>query len=173
MQTDLVERRRSDRRGGGRLAAAVALITIGCSSYQPLAMPVSGVVTVDGQPEPGVWVSFIPTDRDKHIEGFLGIDDTDESGRFVIKNLDGEETFFSGEFKVTFVRFLKQDGSLIRPGEKPSDVGAENVLPERYMTPFLTPFTVEVTRENTEFSFELTTTPDDALPDVDDPSSGS
>jgi hypothetical protein len=116
---------------------------------------VTGSVTIDGKPTRGTAVFFIPTDEAKHAAGVIGQGYTDSAGKFVLENPRGEKTFFSGEFKVTFTRYVTKDGKPIPLTMKPSDAGGTQVLPERYMTPAETPFTVEVSAEKTDFSFAL------------------
>lgn len=131
----------------------------GCgATYAPLASPVTGEVHLDGRPIDMVAVFFIPTDKARHEQGLIGEGQTDANGRFVLKNPDGAETFYKGRFKVTFTRWVGKDGNAVPLTVKPTDVGAEQVLPVPYMTPTLTPIEVDVDANRTNFIFELSST---------------
>ena len=74
------------------LVAALALWTAGCSSEPFKTAPVSGVVTVDGQPVPKAAVMFQPSATEGQLNpgrGSYGI--TDSEGRYSLK-LIGSET---------------------------------------------------------------------------------
>ena len=135
----------------------LALGASGCSSYPAVDVPVTGIVRIDGVPSKGTAVFFIPTDRAKHAEGLIGQGFTNEAGEFVLRNPNGEERFFAGEFKVTFTRYLDPKGNPIPIEIKPDDVGAKQQLPSAYINPESTPFTVVVNQDQHVFTFDLKT----------------
>ena len=109
-------------------------LVLGCSEgvppeEVPPLQPVSGKVTLDGQPAAGVSVSFTPTDG---ASGNGAYASTDESGSYTLQYRTGDPGIPAGEYAVTFIKMAQPDGSPIPEGQTAADVMAENVLPERY-----------------------------------------
>jgi hypothetical protein len=75
---------------------ALTLIGGGCgSSKQPV--PVSGIVTLDGEPLPDARVTFNPIDTG----GWMAFGQTDKQGRFSLTTLNGKPGALPGEYKIT------------------------------------------------------------------------
>ena len=104
------------------LLAGVAALA-GCSGGAKFA-PVSGVVSLDGQPYPTAVVSFQPQASDGNPNPGRGSSAyTDENGRFVLKGLDGENGAVVGKHRV---RIMTRGGDVTGqlPEGQSSDDGA-------------------------------------------------
>jgi hypothetical protein len=88
----------------GVLCVAALAAATGCRGGK--AVPVKGVVTLDGQLMSGVMVSFVPTDQSgKLIEGgrpATGV--TDDQGRFQLTTFRTNDGAMPGDYRVTVVR---------------------------------------------------------------------
>lgn len=71
----------------------VLLLLAGCTPGSSAIVPVSGIVTLDGQPLAGANVSFQPI-TDKAVAGQAGIGSygkTDEQGRYTLRLIDPDQ----------------------------------------------------------------------------------
>jgi len=76
------------------------ILTPGCSGGKSVTMaPVSGMVTVDGQPVTSGQVAFLPTGKDAEKAG-LSAGTIDSSGKYTIST-DGKSGAPLGTYKVT------------------------------------------------------------------------
>lgn len=66
-----------------RLLVLISLAAIGCGKAP--TVPVSGRVTLDGQPLEGASVLFQPVVADANADGFGSVGQTDADGRFELK----------------------------------------------------------------------------------------
>src|SRR5262245_53793185 len=100
----------NNMRLGMWLVVLSGIVGCGGTSAKPLpkTAPVSGKVTLDGQPLKGATVTFSPTGTTKGIE-CTGI--TDDAGAYKLKQIRGEDGAPPGEYTVVISRFLKKDGS--------------------------------------------------------------
>ncbi len=138
-------------------------------------LPVTGEVTLDGQPVEGAVVTFSPTDAD----GVPATGTTDSTGRFNLSSAVGEGVA-PGSYAVSIAKTAPQDlpagpdprerGPLQSPeqieaarraaeeaaADRRAPVGPATI-PARYASPDTSGFTAEVAagREN-EFTFEMT-----------------
>jgi hypothetical protein len=81
-----IDRRRAGAWAGAALAAA-AVCAAGCA--RPVARAaVTGTVTLDGKPLPGVTVAFLPQAEGAN-PGLVGRATTDGSGRYTLAGSDG------------------------------------------------------------------------------------
>lgn len=105
------------------LCAAAALGAVGCGSGPA---PVSGVVTLDGQPVEGVSVSFTPAAGDGDgIGGSYG--KTDAQGKYALKTVIGDRAGAApGKHKVVI--------SLSKPDPKNPEGAEKNLIPAKYNT---------------------------------------
>lgn len=124
---------------------------IGCSDEldRPDLVPVSGVVKIDGKPLENIMVGFFDaeTEGKNSVNTGYGIAYTDSYGKFVIKDIYGNEGIYAGTYKVIFTRHVGRDGKSIGPGNKVGEGdqrSARNMLPPRYSTKRGTPETVVV-----------------------------
>lgn len=139
--------------GGFAIFSAMA----GCSSEYPVA-PVSGRITMDGQPLAGANVLFQPYhptgNAQVQLEGGRGMGSyavTDDDGRFALKLLENDRTGAAvGHHRVQISIAIDDPADDAGPG------AMANKVPERYWGPD-TELTIEVpSAGSTEANFELT-----------------
>ena len=127
----------------------------GCSSGEEKpdyeVFPVSGLVTVNGEPAKGVSVTFLPEQGVPGPGGFAGSGD---DGRFTVMMSDGQEGLPAGSYRVLLTQLLMPDGSPIPEGAMAADVGAQNHLPPQLNDPTKSPYQVTVEEGGTD-SVEL------------------
>jgi hypothetical protein len=143
------------------LLAVIAITAVGCGKPEPPArMPVSGIVTIDGQPVPSAAVTFYPL-----FEGFSGevIAEgvTDGSGRYTLACPLGDGACL-GKHKVT-----------VADAPTPDDAREQSVAGQQRMQAFLksltnrpigakfgtlatSPLEVEVTAGGGSYDLQLT-----------------
>jgi hypothetical protein len=76
------------------------LPALGCDSKPYGLAPVSGIVTLDGQPASGVRVTFQPTGRDTENPGPGSSAFCDASGRYVLQTVRGDPGAVPGQHTV-------------------------------------------------------------------------
>lgn len=103
----------------------VALLTAswqfsGCNRGDGLERaPITGLLTVQGQPLPGALVQFIPSEGTPG-QGAIGI--SDEQGKFtVISSRQQDEGVPPGEYSVRVSRLMNPDGSFVPPHAPEAD----------------------------------------------------
>jgi len=127
----------------------------GASRDQPDLVPVSGTVTLNGEPLAGAEVAFIPTGS---TGGTGAFGSTDASGHYEL-NSGGQTGAPVGEFKVAITKWVMQDGSDFEPeeGVSPIDAGAQNALPPKFGDETATQLTATVPDGGSDsIDFELT-----------------
>ena len=117
------------------------------------AIPVTGTVTLDGEPAEGVSVTFFPADG---TSGNGGYGTTGADGTFTLSNQMSSPGVPEGNYIVLFNKMRTSDGQPIPEDAMAADVGAMNVLPPVYNSPENSPFRVIVSSSgaNTE-TYEL------------------
>lgn len=105
------------------------------------AIPVTGTVTLDGEPAEGVSVTFFPADG---TSGNGGYGTTGSDGTFTLSNQMSSPGVPEGNYVVLFNKMRTSDGQPIPEDAMAADVGATNVLPPVYNNPENTPFRVIV-----------------------------
>jgi hypothetical protein len=128
----------------------------GASGDLPELVPVSGTVTLDGEPESGVQVTFVPTGSTK---GGSSYGATDESGKYELTADDGRKGAAVGEFQVMCNKWVMPDGSdfVGEPGgPSPMEAGASELLPPRYSREDATELTATVPAGGGTVDFDLT-----------------
>lgn len=130
----------------GAASAALALMcATGCGRKDlPELAPVDGTVTLDGQPLPGVLVSFYPKEG-----GRPGTGETDEEGYYELTYVYGEEGTKLGPNRVE-VTTIWPDGE---PGE-----GEEDKVPAQYQGMEST-LSFDVKESDNTFPIELKSSP--------------
>lgn len=103
------------------LTTIALVFLVGCSEGVELA-PVSGVVTVDGQPVVGAGVTFIPVEGGRPAWAT-----TDQTGRFELSTKGQYDGARIGEHVVTVVEAL----SPVSSGPEPADPGLASVFEGR------------------------------------------
>lgn len=138
------------------LLAALGLTALGCGKgYEGGKLaPVSGTVTLDGQPAAGVTVLFDPTDK---TGGQGGMGATDASGKYELKTRGEFAGVVPGQYKVTCVKYVMPDGSPIPndPNFSMATSGAKQVLPAKYSDPQRTVLSATVPAEGAAVPLEL------------------
>jgi hypothetical protein len=138
---------------------AGALLVVGCQKVPPAIVPVSGVVTVNGQPLPNALVTFTPMLEDFGAE-YIATGITDEKGRFTVSCAIKEGAAVA-ETRVTIAEAPAPEGT------RGMSEAAQNALtkhmnsqknrpiPQNYKTLNGTPFVFPVTPDRTEYNLEL------------------
>ena len=138
--------------------ACVFLLLGGCSGRSG-RIPVSGSVTVDGEPGTITIVTFTPVSSSAPPE-HAGTVITDDKGQFAIGNREQDTGLMPGEYRVTFSRFLaNKGGKAVHGGGKKSeieyDVPSKESISDEYRDKANSPITAKVSKSSTEFKFEL------------------
>ncbi|WP_146115540.1 MULTISPECIES: DUF4198 domain-containing protein [Pirellulaceae] len=123
------------------LATFLVLFIGGCSNSSDV-QPVSGTVTLDGQPLAGVMVRFTPQTGEKRT---TSLGKTDEQGRYELRYTSQQQGALIGIHKVQVVNI---DG-LPEPG-----MPKAQKVPKQYDVQ--SELTAEVTPSENIFNFELT-----------------
>lgn len=95
-------------------------------------IPVSGKVTLDGKPTSHITVLFNPA---KNTAGTGGYGVTDGEGKYALVHRSNQPGIEAGEYIVTFSKVGLPDGSPIPEGKNAADVGAIQLLPDKYTNP--------------------------------------
>ncbi|MCH9656166.1 MAG: carboxypeptidase-like regulatory domain-containing protein, partial [Planctomycetes bacterium] len=95
-------------------------------------VPVTGTVKLDGKPKANISVIFNPGDQTSGTGGY-GV--TDSEGKYTLLHRSNKPGIESGEYIVTFSMMGLPDGSPIPEGKDAADVGAVQLLPEKYTNP--------------------------------------
>lgn len=140
------------------LAFAFSVIAvIGCGgggSKEDLVdvVPVSGKVTLNGEPLKRASVTFMPEGVGKGSPCY-GV--TGDDGTYTLKTLDGRDGCPTGPSKVVISKYAKADGSPL--GDDPGDAAAEGVehLPPQYSSGDHTQLTADVPEGGDTFDFDL------------------
>ncbi|QDT40187.1 Bacterial Ig-like domain (group 1) [Gimesia alba] len=117
------------------IALMVGLVT-GCggsaSEVPDELIPVTGTVKLDGKPTANITVVFNPG---KKTAGTGGYGVTDSEGKYSVTHRSNKPGIEPGEYIVTFSKMGLPDGSPIPEGKDAADVGAVQLLPEKYTNP--------------------------------------
>lgn len=95
-------------------------------------IPVTGTVKLNGEPKANITVLFNPG---KNTTGTGGYGVTDQDGKYTLTHRSNEPGVEPGEYIVTFSMMGLPDGSPIPEGKDAADVGAVQLLPEKYTNP--------------------------------------
>lgn len=139
------------------IVAGVILVVSGCSKPEGYEtpenlIPVSGTVTLDGEPLAGVTLSFIPQSGTNSMGGY-GI--TDEAGKFLVTHYSQAEGIETGTYSVTFSKLVMKDGNPIPPDVDAADVGAVQKLPPHLTQPPDGKYVLKVEAGPQEVQYEL------------------
>jgi len=144
---------------GRRLALAVlcpVALAWGCGKpVDPSLVPVSGTVTVDGQPLANATVTFIPKDG---TPGFGGTGKTDVTGKYTLAgSRDNVPGIPPGEYRVAISKRLMPDGSEVPANDNtpPMMSPARESLPVGYSNPATTQLTATVKAGGGPIDFAL------------------
>ncbi|MDA1163801.1 MAG: carboxypeptidase-like regulatory domain-containing protein [Planctomycetota bacterium] len=129
---------------------------MGCSKGVPEfakdLVAVSGTVTMDSKPLEGAMVTYIAQDGPSRSSTAM----TDASGQYSMTTPTAGEGILPGAYTVIISKLLMPDGSPIPPDTAPMDVGAEELLPEKYSSVAAPTLSAEVGKLGGKFDFELT-----------------
>lgn len=140
--------------------AALAVALGGCGKKDPNLpdlVPVSGTVTVDGQPLAEGVVYFSPVGETRGVPAFGR---TDAQGRYTLGSDKLGKGTPVGEYRVTIGKAVSADGST--PGGKDfdpmTDAGTvRQLLPPKFSDPSATTLTATVEEGGKEIDFDLKT----------------
>ena len=114
-----------------------------CGPSGPRPVPVSGTVTVDGQPMAGASVMFMPQST-----GQPGVGVTDEAGKFRLTTGSSQEGVLPGAYKVTVTLYkvtgFVTDKDGLSGGIAPEGIREQWLIPQRYSSPQTSGLTAEV-----------------------------
>ncbi|WP_164101480.1 carboxypeptidase-like regulatory domain-containing protein [Candidatus Laterigemmans baculatus] len=129
-------------------------MTLGCNAEPEMeVVPVSGTVQLDGKPVEGVSITLLPQSNGMRAAGF---GTTDSNGQYTLQAGPEIEGVPPGNYRVLFSKMAMPDGSPIPPDAMAADVGAVNVLPEKYNSVEFSGVTLTVPPPNAEATnFEL------------------
>lgn len=114
--------------------AWLVLLLAGCGAATAAPdvdlVPVTGRVTLDGNPVANATVLFNPLQGTKGTGGY-GV--TDAEGKFVLKHRSEKEGCEAGEYGVTFTKITQPDGSPLPPNADRATVGMVEQIPAVYV----------------------------------------
>jgi hypothetical protein len=137
----------------------VCVFLLGCNSSTITVLPVTGVVTLDGQPLEQAIVTFYPTSGQPLPAG----GHTDSAGKFTLKTIEGPHERIGalpGSYKVVVVKTKaltgrKSDDPGLSSELGPYDMKLEWITPEKYADHATTELTCEVSAGMTPPQFDL------------------
>ena len=133
----------------------VLLIGAGCGSDNPSLVPVTGTVTMDGNPLPEVAVTFNPIGETLGNGALAG---TNVEGRFTLIDVRGGEGAHPGEYRISFYPTPSGTGA----DDPASVVSSGSVgLPGIVMDPNNSPVQATVPVTGGDVSIALTSDADD------------
>jgi hypothetical protein len=128
----------------------------GCNkSADPNLAPVSGTVTLGGEPLANATVTFIPKDG---TPGFGGVGKTDAAGKYALKgSRDDAPGIPPGGYRVVIGKRLMPDGSEVPASDNtpPMASPARESLPDMYSSMTMTTLTATVPVGGGTFDFPL------------------
>jgi len=129
--------------------AAACLLLAGCGKSGLELFPVHGRVTLDGQPLADAGVMFLAGDNGPSASGT-----TNSDGVFELMTVNAVGAI-GGKHDVAIAK-RKYVG--VKPGEPPAPGGlrVEWYSPKKYANPSTSGFSAEVSAEDNEFNFDLT-----------------
>ncbi len=128
----------------GYLVASVLLAVAGCGG--PDLAPVSGKITVGGQPVSRGSVTFMP-DQDKGTSGKVAVGDIQADGSYSLQTFDSDDGALVGHHRVIVGGRGLEDAENMAPD--PS-------IPPRYANPTQSGLTAEVKPGTNTIDFDLT-----------------
>ncbi len=95
-------------------------------------IPVTGIVTIDGQPLDYASINFIPKTGTAGLGGYAI---TDGDGKFTAIHLSSSEGLEPGTYEATFSKITMPDGSPVPAEMDAADAGAIQFLPQHLTEP--------------------------------------
>ncbi len=139
----------------GAIFTACLIALAGCSSRSN-KVPITGSLTVDGEPGSLATLTFWPGDPNGEGAGTVF---TDDKGNFVSGDAKTGTGFTPGEYKVTVSRFLDRHGKPAQVSGKKSEASletpAKESIPATYRDRNNTPLSINVTHDSATFTLEV------------------
>lgn len=142
------------------LGVVILLLSSGCGGDSSIAglAPVTGKVTLDGQPLVGAQVVFVPSPSDK---GRVCSSATDSNGNYqLVTNTD--KGALPGNYKVIVNYLAKPDGTPVTSTEEGMDLtqleasgAVKQILPPRYSDQQQTELSFEVKSGKNEYNIDM------------------
>jgi len=101
------------------------MILLGCGSGDPSLVPVTGIVTLDGQPLKDATIEFVPE------TGWGSLGKTDETGLYELRYRAREDGALPGKHRVRISTRIEQDVDSKNPDIQK---GRKESIPARYNT---------------------------------------
>ncbi len=118
----------------------------GCSSGGPTLTPVSGTITLGGEPLANAIVRFIPEGETKG-HGGNGKSGADGKYEIIANRENNRKGLIPGEYRVAV--------SLLPAGAKPIETGEKELVPEPYSNPRESPLRAIVETSAKPFDFAI------------------
>lgn len=137
-----------------RILAICVVFVCGCGKSKGppkvAQIPVTGTVTLDGQPLADADVFFFPPEG---RGAFMGR--TKADGSYQLEGVAGSKAVCKGQCSVRISRMLKPDGTVAGPDEPPAMSDATESLPEKYSSQTEPTLTADVPEGGGKFDFDL------------------
>ncbi len=131
------------------MPVAMLVAMIGCGPGGPATVPVSGKITIGGQPANNVSISFIP-----ETAGNPTASGAATNGTYTLyTGVDGKPGAVVGKYKVTLAAQGGTDEAAYRSGKAPGTAALP--FPADYADPAKTPLTKEVTASGGAIDLEI------------------
>lgn len=141
------------------IVVVVFALCSACKPPTPNTTPVTGIVTLDGQPCVRTSVNFIPTGE---TLGNGGSAQTEDTGKFVVRSHSNTATpgplgLLPGNYKVVINKLVNPDGTPFIPTEEvsPIDANAKELLHPNYSNFEQAKLTAEVGAASLELKYDL------------------
>jgi len=139
---------------GSFSALLVLLMSTGCGPGGPETAPVSGTVTLDGQPVAGAAVMLVPESAGRPAHGV-----TDSQGKFTLTTFEEGDGALVGKHSVT-VTLKKVTGMLadvdgLSGGVAPGGIKEEWIIPKKYSSPKTSGLSAEVKKSGEPLVLDL------------------
>lgn len=118
-------------RFGTGLLLLASITFLGCGTGESVT-PVTGTVTVDGQPLDGASISFLPEAGTK--AGVGGSAKSDSSGKYSVKTAKGSDGLPPGKYTITVTKSELKDPSLAEGGGV-TEADLIHYVPKKYNSP--------------------------------------
>jgi hypothetical protein len=134
-------------------ALLAVLLALGCGRGSSSGLvPVTGTVTLDGQPLAGATVGFLPQGD---LKGGGGGGGTDAAGKYQVLSSGSQKGLLPGRYKVTISRRLMPDGKPPTTDLMPGVPPGQETLPPQYSDLDKTTLSANVTAGSGPIDFAL------------------
>jgi hypothetical protein len=139
------------------LICATAAVLVGCGAKgppPPKLIPVSGTVSLDGQPLVSATLTFMPAGS---TPGAGGFGKTDAQGKYQLTYARGGTGVPAGEYRVTISKRVMPDGKDVPDDDKtpPIESPARETLGPKYSDPTRATLTATVRENGDPVNFSL------------------